>query len=287
MPLKGSVLRKDYPAFGMREMSDNDVLCDPSRMEDVREVMESLGFECTQFEGELHDIYVKSPSLIFEMHPHLIGERKHPDIYDYYSDVKSKLVPDGNGTCGYHFTPEDFYIFIIVHEYKHVKFAGAGIRALLDIYVYLTIHGSELDKSYIEAELEKISLCDFERNNRELAFRIFSPEYLGEPLPEELNYYLDSTLYGTDDRRKYNRLDFRLKGDDSASSKLKYILSKVFPRGKELEQRFPFFHRHKILIPFLYVFRVLQVFFHIGILRKELKGISEFKVGQVDEPPLK
>ena len=44
MPLKGSVLKSLYPKIGMRQMSDNDILCDPARMQDVRTVMENLGF---------------------------------------------------------------------------------------------------------------------------------------------------------------------------------------------------------------------------------------------------
>lgn len=48
-PLKGIILKDDYPLFGMREMTDNDILCDPMRMADVKAIMEKHGFECDSF----------------------------------------------------------------------------------------------------------------------------------------------------------------------------------------------------------------------------------------------
>ncbi|MBO4887944.1 MAG: nucleotidyltransferase family protein [Firmicutes bacterium] len=43
VPLKGSVIKEYYPRFGMREMSDIDILIDPDRVEDVKKIMEDLG----------------------------------------------------------------------------------------------------------------------------------------------------------------------------------------------------------------------------------------------------
>ena len=41
MPLKGAVLKNYYPRFGMREMSDHDILIDATRAEDVKSIIES------------------------------------------------------------------------------------------------------------------------------------------------------------------------------------------------------------------------------------------------------
>ena len=44
MPLKGSVLQLDYPSYGMRQMSDNDILIDAGRAaEKARRVPTDLG----------------------------------------------------------------------------------------------------------------------------------------------------------------------------------------------------------------------------------------------------
>ena len=278
MPLKGAVLKNDYPSLGMREMGDNDVLCDPDRMREVREVMESLGFECKKFEDEFHDIYVKKPSLMFEMHSSLVQEEIIPELVEYYSDVKSRLIPDGNGTCGYHFSSEDFYIYMTVHEYKHIKAAGTGVRSLLDTYVYLTKHKGTLDMVYIDATLKALDIDGFEKENRELAFAVFSPENLGAELPAELDYYFWSSTYGNSQQANYKKLYRGMHGSDSRFSKLGYIIRIVFPTGKALKKRFPFFYKHKILLPFLYVFRPFQVLFHIRLNKDELGRIRDFRL---------
>lgn len=78
LPLKGITLGKLYPKSIMREMSDNDILCDSERMSDVREVMEQLGYECKSFARTHHDIYTKPPVLEFEMHRELFTEKSTP-----------------------------------------------------------------------------------------------------------------------------------------------------------------------------------------------------------------
>ena len=73
MPLKGSILKELYPAIGMRQMSDNDILYDASRSEDVRRIMEGRGFTTERIGKGNHDIYYKPPVLNFEMHTALFG----------------------------------------------------------------------------------------------------------------------------------------------------------------------------------------------------------------------
>ena len=43
MPLKGAILQDYYPDLGLRQMSDNDILVDLSRMDDIKAVMAGLG----------------------------------------------------------------------------------------------------------------------------------------------------------------------------------------------------------------------------------------------------
>ena len=61
MPLKGVILQDLYPSYGMREMADRDILFDAGRAEDVRAVMEDLGFRTESFGETHHDCYIKEP----------------------------------------------------------------------------------------------------------------------------------------------------------------------------------------------------------------------------------
>ena len=127
MPLKGSVLKSLYPRTGMRQMADNDILCDPSRMSDVRSIMESLGFTTDSSYGRsIHDQYYKPPVCNFEIHRALFGSGHDQRMTEYYQDVKSHLILDKGSRYGYHFSDEDFYLYMLAHEYKHFSGSGTG-----------------------------------------------------------------------------------------------------------------------------------------------------------------
>lgn len=139
VPLKGCVLQDFYPTYGMRQMSDNDILFDASRDLEVKSIMESIGFVNIHFGLMNHDVYHKDPECNFELHRCLFDESYEPRLYEYYKDVDQLLVSDCDGTEARHFRDEDFYIYLISHEYKHFSTAGTGIRSLLDTFVFCEI----------------------------------------------------------------------------------------------------------------------------------------------------
>nr|MCR5122646.1 nucleotidyltransferase family protein [Ruminococcus sp.] len=196
MPLKGTVLKDYYPTYGMRQMSDNDILFDSTRAADVRRIMESLGFTAEKSGASNHDIYFKQPVSNFEMHTGLFDIRQKEQIYGYFTDVKERLVKDEDNSFGYHFSDEDFYIFITAHEYKHYSKGGTGLRSLLDIYVYMNRFADKLDFGYIEAECEKLGIADFEKQTRRLATDLFGGKNPTEEDKEMLKYIALSGTYG-------------------------------------------------------------------------------------------
>ena len=92
LPLKGIVLKDCYPRYGMREMSDNDILCNSTKMAEVRQIMESLGYRCESYGEWHHDSYQKPPTLSFEMHRRLFAEDVSPAAVEYYATVFDRLV---------------------------------------------------------------------------------------------------------------------------------------------------------------------------------------------------
>ena len=185
MPLKGSVLKELYPRFGMREMADVDILFDAPRAGDVREIMEGLGFQTDSFGCFHDDAYTKLPVSHFEMHRTLFSEAAEPELHAYYADVRERLLPEEGSKYGLRFTDEDFYLYLIAHEYKHYTGGGTGLRSLLDVYVFL--RAKSLDEAYVAREAERLGIADFERKNRSLAFRLFDGEELTPEQRERLD----------------------------------------------------------------------------------------------------
>ena len=117
MPLKGSILKDWYPKFGMREMADNDILFDATRRQQVRDIFVNRGYSIESYNKSNHDAYEKQPIYNFEMHVALFHEdRSTPQ--KKYENVVDRLVQDEKLPFRYHFTPEDFYVFVVAHAYN-------------------------------------------------------------------------------------------------------------------------------------------------------------------------
>ena len=249
-PLKGIVIKNYYPKQEMREMSDVDILFDATRAEDVKRIMENMGFSAISFDEEHHDIYIKKPFANIEMHRTLFQERN--TMYEYYEDVKSRLVLDEGSQYRYHFSPEDFYVYVVAHEYLHFAFyPGTGIRALTDIYFLLKRFEKTLDWDYVEKECAKLEILEFEEKNRKLAMHLWGDGKLTKSDKEFLQYFMTQGVYGsTKDGVKY-KVDALGGGK---KGKLKYVIRRLFPPMRWIKQRMPFIYRHKSLlfaVPFI------------------------------------
>lgn len=255
MPLKGALMKDYYPRIGMRQMTDYDVLFDASRAQDVREIMLDMGYSIKEYGSGHHDEYVKQPFYLFEMHRTLIVQPDNRAVYRYYRDVKERLLPDGEHPLRYRFSTEDFYIFLIAHEYKHFSGAGIGLRPGLDIYVYQRRFGGLMDHAYIAGELEKLSLTEFERQSRELAMALYGDGELSEEGRALLGRHLSAGSFGSEEARVEQAVGQMGGG---ASARLRYALRRIFVPGEIIRDVYPFFWRHKLLIPFLPLVRLIR-----------------------------
>lgn len=279
LPLKGIVLGKYYPKTAMREMSDNDILIDDYRCGDVKAIMERLGFICDSFMEFNHDVYSKPPTVEFEIHRSLFDKGDISVLYSYYSDIKDRL----NRKHDYEYTmsDEDFYIYLIAHTYKHYRSSGTGLRSLADIYIFLKTNGNKLNTEYIDAELSKLRLNDFEKKIKSLSNKIFTNAFLDEADEEMLCFFVFSSVYGDAEKLEYNNKAKVLEYDDSKKSKKEYFKNRFFIKGEVLAKNYPFVYKHKILYPSLLVFRLLKgLICHPKELRKEYKDIKDFKLNE-------
>lgn len=272
MPLKGIVLQHLYPIYGMRQMSDHDILFDAKRADDVRRIMEGLGFSTESFGPGNHDTYHKEPVSNFEMHRRLFSPGFHT-LFSYYENIHSRMLGDGYEK---HLSPEDFYLYVTAHEYKHYAVNGTGLRSLVDTYVYL--QKTALDMNYVEAETEKMGIAEFEAQNRALALHLFSGEELTAKDQEMLDYILSSGVYGNLSNGVENGI--RKNGE----SKLRYMLDRFFvpvseknPSYSDYASQYPFFYKHKILLPLLPFYRTIRAM-KAGRFQSEAKAIKNAKV---------
>lgn len=253
MPLKGSVLKDMYPRYGMRQMADNDILFDSSRRNDVKRIMEGLGFRTEHYEFGNHDVYHKEPVSNFEMHAYLINRKTNDKLATYYQDVKERLIKDKGNQYGYHFTDEDFYLYLVAHEYKHYTEGGTGLRSLLDTYVFLKQKERDLNWGYIRQEAERMEVSEFEEMNRKLAMHLFREEPLSAEEQKMLDYVLSSGAYGTLENETNNQIERK--------GRWGYFFSRLYLSHDDMLREYPVLKRVPILYPVMLIWRFIYRFF--------------------------
>lgn len=270
--LKGVVLCHMYPKYGMRQMADNDILFDPSFRQEVHDWFVEHGYEVESFEKSNHDVYLKNPVYNFEMHTALFEEQEQLELTQYYRSIKDKLVPKPGKSYEYCMTDEDFYLYMIAHCYKHYYYAGMGLRALIDLYVYCRAKNN-LDQGYLDRELERMGILSFEREMKGLAMKALAPESApgavweirSEKEKMMLEELLSGSTYGTIQNYWRSRIGkLQSNGDKIALAvQLRYLARRLFPDGRYMEgwckKYAPYFLKHQRLMPVARVWRIMKV----------------------------
>ena len=259
MPLKGSLLQFDYPKFGMRQMSDNDILIDPAMQEQVHAFMCQRGYEATSYQITVENNYHKAPVYNFEMHRGLFGLESADAFSAYYADVRDRLIPEEGKGFGFRFGPEDFYVYMVAHGWKHALRSGIGLRFLADLHVWLAKYGDQADRSYMDRELKKLGAADFERQCRTLSEKLLGvpghASFLTDAEEALLKQLFTSGTYGTADRKTENRMEQLQQG---GFAKLRYVLSRIFPSARVLSLNHPNLMKQKWKVPLIWIQRLAR-----------------------------
>ena len=284
MPLKGIIMKDLYPNSSMRQMADNDILFDSAKQDLVIKIMTKLGFEVKCIKKYDHDIFYKNNILNFEMHKQLYGIKHNPKFYQYYKNIKEKLLKDDNNQYGYHFKDEDFYLFMMTHDYKHFYNGGTGIRGLLDCFVFLNKKEKLLDWNYISNELKKLDIIEFEKERRELAKKLYSPNGisdLNEQEKEKIKEYMNAGAYGTYETVSKRRIA-KYFNKTRSNSKIKYMLSRVFPSYEYMKELYPVLSKNRLILPIGYIYRIIRgIFKRNKKIRIELKEVKKYDISSV------
>lgn len=277
MPLKGIVLKDLYPKLGMRQMSDNDIWYDEKYCKELELFMQKLGYNDNEISYGNHDCYKKQPVYNFEMHRTLFYSDSEP-FYSYYLDLDRLLIKNSSDSNEFRFSIEDFYVYMVAHEYKHFSNRGTGIRSVFDCFVYLKKYGDKLDFTYIEDECKKISISDFEQKQRKLCQKLSSCQLdlLNDPEREMLEYCFLCGTYGKGTNIFINRLkEYSDSGEVTVKAKFKYFLMRVFPPLSFYKEHYPFFYKHKVLLPIGFFMRLFK-----GVFKNSSKLKAEIQVIQ-------
>jgi hypothetical protein len=143
---------------------------------------------------------------------------------------------------------EDAYIYNIAHLHRHFTISGCGVRNILDLHLLGRIIPPET-RSYIETELKKLNLTQFEKDMTAIAAKWFEKNDT-ESFSETELYILSSGAYGTKQNLQTN--------EKQGKTKLGYLFLRLFPNLKWMQSFYAPLIKRPYLLPFYYVYRIIR-----------------------------
>ena len=235
LPLKGAVMKGLYPQSYQRPVSDYDVLLDERDISRVESLLsEKYGYK-VHSESPMHDCLINESHLAtVELHRLLWGRSETPIFDDPWSRAFPVEDERSKKKFKYCFTPEDFYLHIVLHLARHWLYYGATVRMFVDVWLLNQKYGDRFDRSSFDETFRNNGVLDFVQNveracrvwfgddesdetTEAMAFRLFNPPQ------RDLFFDLDPT------RKQRSRL-FRLVD-------LAFYLSYFKKHRKEITRR--------------------------------------------------
>lgn len=243
--LKGMVIKNYYPVCAMRTMSDVDMLYREEDKPIIIRIFKENGYKLVMdFCGELN--FTKPPFHHYEMHPYLVGtESKFHNVFLNVWD-NLRYLGDGFYTT---LSLEDTYVYMLEHLAKHIEKAGAGIRMIMDVFVFLKKEKDNLDLELVKQKLEELKLTDFSKLIESLADSWFFNQ---TPDTESVaaRYILKSGTFGLTDNAIIQTNIRSERRSGKKHSGIKYILRKIFPTYNHICARFSSAKKFSVFYPF-------------------------------------
>jgi len=266
--MKGARMKFIYPLPQLREMSDVDILIDASCMKQAAQLLVEKGYSLVK-SIKHHDIYMKQPFMVVEVHRAMYDKTVDCSQYEYFSNFSKAILQDGMKYT-YDFNREDFYIYMMAHMAKHFYTMGCGIRNLVDIYVYQEKYGALLNKEYIKEELKKCGILEFTKHMEKLMAIWLKGEKSSKFYDELFQYMSDSGIYGKDENGIWNKFsEEKMKNKDATPSQLKRWY--YFPPLSYMAEYYPWLDSHPYLLPIAWCIRALGgVFMNKGVQKRKM-----------------
>ena len=276
-PMKGAKLKFMYPSPQLREMGDVDILVDEKEMQKAAELMKELGYTL-QVSVKHHDVYVKPPFMVVEVHRSMYDKTVDSGQYRYFSSFSRAKLVEGK-KYSYDFGLEDFYVYLIAHMAKHFYSMGCGIRNLVDVYVYLNRNKEKMDWEYTKEQLEICGIAKFAEHMEEMADIWMNDKECSKFYENLFQYMLDCGIYGKDENGIWNKFAEERFGKGKVSNtKLKQWY--YFPPISYMAEYYPWLESYPFLLPVAWIIRGYRgIFLKKGVHKREmLQNIGEDKI---------
>lgn len=256
--MKGPVIKKLYPKSELRQSGDLDIYVPEEYREKAKAIMKNLGFNIERFNIEqADDVYYIENKIHVELHRVLVSNET--TWQKECQKIVNRLILADRYNYQYIMTIEDYYLYMIAHMAKHMKYSGIGIKMILDVWIYMTKYNDELNWDILKKRLSDCGLDKFEENIRNLVGYWFENKEVNETVIRLGKYIFASGAFGTKEQLDayFYTLDAG-RSNNNTVIKLKYYTRFFFQPYKWMCGRYPILRKFPVLLPFCWVHRTLK-----------------------------
>lgn len=265
MPVKGFDVSSLYPIEAARYMSDLDILIRQDR-DKAGDILLEMGYTIKKHDIDYDMPFTKPPFMVVELHNNLFP--MHSPYRSYFDEVFLRCTNTGHQ---YTLNVEDFYIYEIVHLFKHHSSGGTGIRSMMDFYLINNTVLPKADTEKIRNELDNLGLLDYSNLIGFIADKWFRRNDF-DSFSEDETFILSSGTYGTATHSVMQNV--------SNSTKSQYVKNRLFPPKNNMLEYFPKLRKRPYLLPFYYIYRLIR-----GLFCRNQKVINEYKIIKANKKP--
>lgn len=261
--MKGFVIKPLYPSPEQRHSVDIDIFVDDENTDRVKEIMEELGFTVDRFNHNIRDdAYSIGRFVHIEIHRTLISNKCSWD--KACQKITERLTPSDKYQYRSEMSQEDFYLYMIGHMAKHMKYSGMGIKMVVDVWVYLRKYRETLDMKLLNERLKEAGLSEFNDNILKLINFWFEGAEADEKIKKLSEYIISSGNYGT---------HMQLISTEAGNNQAKHSRygKMLFLPYREMCSKYGFLKRLPFLLPFMWIYRAVTAL----LFRKN--NVSELK----------
>jgi len=285
--VKGLFFKELYPDSALRTMCDADILIHLEDFPAAVNILSKAGYSYESYNENVMSL-VKKPFYSIDVHSNLIFEHAFKYAGSFLQPWDNAVLD--NRVSGYAKTlsPEDCFIYTIVHMAKHLTYKGHGVRQLCDIVLFTEEYMDEIDWSNIIARLNKVELKNltdtiFYICNKYLNMQIPSIWFYDNPdvggIGDILAEYLMKcgvSGHGSEKHTKVFELrqnKKRMAVKSNFLSMAAYILGQFFPPYEGMKNMYGYLPKYPFLLPVAWLARSGKFFKNRKIYRQQLNDI--------------
>ena len=272
--IKGIILRELYPNPDYRASGDEDLLIRKCDFKKVDELFKKEGLVRNNLENpeEQHEITYHHPSkgLRIELHLSLFpeGSKEYGQLNQYFQNVFDDAVQEEIQKVNIWTLDETHHmLYLFSHGLKHFLHSGFGIRQLCDMVVFAEKYGEKIQWDEIIKIAKKENMYIFIMNLLDIGEKYlgFSWERSKFKKPKDiimdsellLEDILDAGIYGKDNLERLHSSNITLQAVNNKEGKKQFSRS-LFPDYEYMCRQYPYLKRHKILLPYAWVCRIID-----------------------------